>query len=76
MGVFFTTISEFFFAKPNIEFRISVIGFENSGKTTILQRVKLSDYHQVMTETVPTIGMNLEELTVKNVNLKVWDLSG
>ena len=29
-----------------------------------------------MTETVPTIGMNLEEISVKNVNLKVWDLSG
>ena len=26
--------------------------------------------------TVPTIGVDLEELQVKNVNVKVWDLSG
>jgi small GTP-binding protein len=26
--------------------------------------------------TVPTIGMNLEEISVKNVKIKVWDLSG
>ena len=26
--------------------------------------------------TVPTIGVDLEELSIKNVNVKVWDLSG
>ena len=26
--------------------------------------------------TVPTIGVDLEELIIKNVNVKVWDLSG
>ena len=27
-------------------------------------------------ETVPTIGMSLEEIAIKNVKIKVWDLSG
>ena len=27
-------------------------------------------------QTVPTIGMSLEEIKVKNVMIKVWDLSG
>ena len=26
--------------------------------------------------TVPTIGVDLEELKIKNVTVKVWDLSG
>ena len=26
--------------------------------------------------TVPTIGVDLEEISVRNVNVKVWDLSG
>ena len=25
---------------------------------------------------MPTIGVDLEELKIKNVNVKVWDLSG
>jgi len=27
-------------------------------------------------QTLPTIGMSLEEIKVKNVLIKVWDLSG
>jgi small GTP-binding protein len=58
-----------------------VIGFENAGKTTILQKMKLSDLdpesnNSQLMQTVPTIGMSLEEIKVKNVMIKVWDLSG
>ena len=74
MGGLFETISEFFFAKPHIEFRLSVIGFPNAGKTTILQRLKFGTLQPI--DTTATIGMNLEEISIKNVNLKVWDLSG
>lgn len=35
MGVF-QSIAEYFWAVPDIEFRLQVIGFENAGKTTIL----------------------------------------
>jgi hypothetical protein len=45
MGGLFETISEFFFAKADIEFRLSVIGFPNAGKTTILQRLKFGTMH-------------------------------
>jgi GTPase SAR1 family protein len=73
MGGIFVTISEFFFARPDIEFRLSIIGFPNAGKTTILHKMKFGD-SQI--ETTATIGMNLEEISIKNVKLKVWDLSG
>ena len=29
-----------------------------------------------LVQTVPTIGVDLEEINVKNVNIKCWDLSG
>ena len=62
-----------------MEFRLQVIGFENAGKTTILQKMKLQSEGFDQTthiHTTPTIGMNLEEISVKNVKMKVWDLSG
>ena len=73
MGGVFTAISEYFFARPEIEFRLSIIGFQNAGKSTILQRIKFGDEAQ---GTVPTIGYDLQELSIKNVKLKVYDLSG
>jgi len=73
MGGIFETISTFFFTKPHIEFRLSIIGFANAGKTTILHSLKFGDY---LPSSTPTIGMNTEEISIKNVNLKVWDLSG
>ena len=78
MGIF-QSIADYFFASPLIEFRLQLIGFENAGKTTILQRMKLLEEGVAATQqinTVPTIGMNLEEISVKNVKIKVWDLSG
>ena len=72
-----------FTASPELDFRLQIIGFENAGKTTILQKMKLGGGEEEDNEgagslvhTVPTIGMELEEITVKNVNVKVWDLSG
>lgn len=43
--------------------------------------MKLSDLdpesnNSQLMQTVPTIGMSLEEIKVKNVMIKVWDLSG
>ena len=73
MGAVFTSITEFFFAKPDVEFRLSIIGFPNAGKSTILNQLKFGNNDIVTTS---TIGMNLEEIAIKNVKLKVWDLSG
>lgn len=77
MGGVFTSISEFFFAKPEVEFRLQIIGFAGAGKTTILQRLKFIEQGQSGgIDTVPTIGVNIEEISMKNVKLKVYDLSG
>ena len=75
MGAFFTSLSDYFFTKKNIEFRLSIIGFNNAGKTTILQKLRFMD-KPVTINTAPTIGVNVEEIEIKNVKLKVYDLSG
>ena len=80
MGIF-QSIFAIFSSNPNIEFRLQIIGFENAGKTTILQKMKVDEGAQDLeggnlVTTVPTIGVDLEELKIKNVTVKVWDLSG
>ena len=72
-----------FYSKPQIEFHLQVIGFQNAGKTTILQKMKIdggketTDFEQAeAVPTVPTIGVQLETITFRNLDIKVWDLSG
>jgi ADP-ribosylation factor protein 1 len=67
-----------FFAKlwnkltSNQEVRIIMIGLDNSGKTTILYKLKLGE----IVNTVPTIGFNVETVRYKNVDFNVWDIGG
>ena len=80
MGIF-QSLMNMFFSAPNVEFKLQIIGFENAGKTTILQKMKLGGEEvdpedSTLVQTVPTIGVDLEEINVKNVNIKCWDLSG
>jgi small GTP-binding protein len=71
MGSWFSTVFGDLFESPQ-EFKLMIIGLDSSGKTTILYKMKLAE----VVESAPTIGFNLEEIKVKNVNIKVWDLSG
>ena len=80
MGIF-QSIFQIFSSNPHIEFRLQIIGHENAGKTTILQKMKIDGgvtdpEGGNLVPTVPTIGVDLEELKIKNVTVKVWDLSG
>jgi len=52
--------------------RLLMCGFENSGKTTILYRLKM---HEHIT-TVPTIGFNVENIDIGNNKYTVWDIGG
>lgn len=56
------------------ECRILILGLDNAGKTTILNRLQ-NDSDEVM-QTVPTIGFNVETLQYKNIKFQVWDLGG
>ncbi|KAL4435158.1 hypothetical protein ABPG74_003651 [Tetrahymena malaccensis] len=71
MGFVFSKIFKKLFGSNN-SFNIHIVGLQNAGKTTILYQYNLGK----VIETTPTLGSNMEEVTHKNVKLKVWDLGG
>ena len=52
--------------------KILLLGLDNSGKTTILNQLK----HNKFQQTVPTVGLNVESLTYKNLEFLVFDVGG
>jgi len=52
--------------------RILMLGLDGAGKTTILFALKLGE----KVETVPTVGFNIEEVTVAGMTLTIWDCGG
>jgi len=73
MGLYITKIIETFniFAssKPT---KIVMLGLDGSGKTTILNQMKLREY----ISTIPTIGFNVETVEYKKLKMTIWDLAG
>ena len=60
MGSVFSKLFSKLFSKED-EFKILLLGLQNSGKTTILYRLALGEV--VITQ--PTIGSNVEEVNSK-----------
>lgn len=52
---------------------VLMLGLSNSGKTTLLYRMKLNDVGAQFSETQ---GFNYELVPVQNLRLHVWDLAG
>lgn len=52
--------------------KILLVGLDGAGKTSILYRLKLSDFIQ----TVSTVGLNVETIVHKNLELLVFDVGG
>merc|ERR1711865_1226524 len=66
----FSRLFERMFGKK--EMRILMVGLDAAGKTTILYKLKLGE----VVTTIPTIGLNVEEVQYKNINFTVWDVGG
>lgn len=49
-----------------------MVGLDAAGKTTILNQVKMGE----TVKTLPTIGLYVQTLDYKNLNLIVWNLGG
>ena len=49
-----------------------MLGLDNAGKTTLMYRLKDNQF----SETVPTVGLNMESATYKSFSLTVWDVGG
>lgn len=60
------------------QYRVVMVGLDNAGKSTLLYRLKLGKN----TETLPTLGFNMEEITEchassgKAYSCIIWDLAG
>lgn len=70
MGSFFSKLWDSLFDIKNV--RIIMIGLDDAGKTTILNVLKIGE----TTETIPTIGFNVQTLKYKGLNIQVWDIGG
>jgi small GTP-binding protein len=70
MGLIFSQLFERLFSSTPA--RIILVGLDNAGKTTILYKLKLGE----VVTTIPTIGFNVDEVTIKNLTMTVWDVGG
>ncbi|CAF0988704.1 unnamed protein product [Rotaria sp. Silwood1] len=53
-------------------YRILMVGLDNAGKTSILSRIRLQEFHS----TVPTVGFTVETIILDRVHFTVWDVGG
>ena len=71
MGNTLVTLFKRWFGKQDI--RILMVGLDSAGKTTVLYQLKLKE---PITNTMPTIGFNVESVEYKNISFTVWDIGG
>jgi len=55
------------------EMELTLIGLQNSGKTTIVNVVATGQFNEDM---IPTVGFNMKKVTKGNVSIKLWDIGG
>ncbi|XP_050209969.1 ADP-ribosylation factor 1 isoform X2 [Mercurialis annua] len=70
MGAIISRLAKRFM--PQSRVRILMLGLDDSGKTTILYKLKLGE----IVTTHPTIGFNVEALEYKNICFSLWDVGG
>mmetsp|Transcript_29456 Transcript_29456/g.68284 ORF Transcript_29456/g.68284 Transcript_29456/m.68284 type:complete len:182 (-) Transcript_29456:194-739(-) len=72
MGLFKKFFEVMGFSKPNC--KIIVIGLDNSGKTTIINKLKPKKAQ--LEETAPTVGFQIESFSKSNISFTCVDMSG
>ena len=55
-----------------IDKKVLLLGIENAGKTSILLSMKENTF----SSTVPTIGLNVEQIKFRKFILTMWDVGG
>lgn len=56
------------------DYNILIIGLENAGKSSIVQRLMKKDGE--LEQTVPTIGSQVKEVTFNKLHMVLWDVGG
>ena len=57
---------------PVTEVKVLLVGLDSTGKTTLLNKLKASEY--ILPS--PTIGFNVESVNYKNIRMTIWDVGG
>ena len=52
--------------------KVLFLGLDNAGKSTMLFQLKDKTYK----DTLPTIGLNVEQISYRGINFTLWDVSG
>lgn len=55
------------------EMEITLVGLQNSGKTTLVNVLASGEFIEDM---IPTVGFNMRKITKGRVTLKIWDIGG
>ncbi|TPX43224.1 hypothetical protein SeMB42_g04813 [Synchytrium endobioticum] len=55
------------------EMELTLVGLQNSGKTTLVNVIAAGSYQEDM---IPTVGFNMRKVTKGAVVMKLWDLGG
>lgn len=55
------------------EMEVTLVGLQNSGKTTLVNVLAGNGFSEDM---IPTVGFNMRKLQRSGVTLKVWDIGG
>lgn len=55
------------------EMELTLVGLQNSGKTTLVNVLSSGSFQEDM---IPTVGFNMKKVTKGNVTIKMWDIGG
>ncbi|KAG8464936.1 hypothetical protein KFE25_012299 [Diacronema lutheri] len=55
------------------EMELTLVGLQNSGKTTLVNVIATGAFSEDM---IPTVGFNMRKVTKGKVTIKLWDLGG
>ena len=55
------------------EMELTLVGLQNSGKTTLVNVISSGTFQEDM---IPTVGFNMQKITKGNVTIKMWDIGG
>ncbi|KAF9962560.1 ADP-ribosylation factor-like protein 8B [Modicella reniformis] len=55
------------------EMELTLVGLQNSGKTTLVNVIALGQFSEDM---IPTVGFNMRKVTKGSVTMKLWDIGG
>nr|QXF29049.1 Arl8 [Gefionella okellyi] len=55
------------------EMELTLVGLQNSGKTTLVNVISTGEFQE---DQIPTVGFNMRKVSKGNVSIKMWDIGG